>query len=75
MFPPITKCLGACFQAIQAILSALSPDQVLGLEVAEFQVPPDAQQSETALDTVLEMLSPLLSQTRAVAAQGTILLS
>lgn len=53
---------------IQAILSALSPDQVLGLEVAEFQVPPDAQQSETALKTILEMLNPLLSQTRAVAA-------
>ena len=53
---------------IQAILSALSPDQVLGLEVAEFQVPPDAQQSETALKMILEMLDPLLNSTRDVAA-------
>jgi arginase/N-omega-hydroxy-L-arginine amidinohydrolase len=46
---------------IKALLSALPADQILGLEIAEFQVPPDIQQSETALNWILEILSPVLS--------------
>lgn len=51
---------------IQALLSALAPDQVLGLEVAEYQVPSDVRESEAALKTILETVKPLLNKSRVL---------
>lgn len=53
---------------IAAILSALAPESLLGIEVAEYQVPADAAQAEVALETILTTLRPALSQDRAAAA-------
>jgi arginase family enzyme len=52
---------------IAAILSALSPDSLLGLEVAEYQVPADEAQAQLALETILTTLRPALSPARVAA--------
>jgi arginase family enzyme len=45
---------------IRAILAAFPKDRVLGVELAEFNVPADEAKAEAALATILDTVSPLL---------------
>lgn len=49
-------------EQIGAILQALGPDRILGLELAEYQAPDDPQLSRMALATIIKTVSPLLGR-------------
>jgi arginase/N-omega-hydroxy-L-arginine amidinohydrolase len=55
-------------QTVQAVLAALPHDSILGLEVAEYQVPPDAVMASAAVSTILATIGPILTQRHADAA-------
>ena len=45
---------------IRALLTQLPADRVLGLELAEYQVPSDNAEAQSALSTILTIVGPLL---------------
>lgn len=49
-------------QQISAILQALGPARILGLELAEYQAPDEPHLSNQALATIIETVSPLLER-------------
>lgn len=46
-----------------AILEAISPEQLVGFELAEFQAPTDEASIEDALSNILDIVTPLLDKT------------
>ncbi|MFW8634246.1 arginase family protein [Cribrihabitans pelagius] len=50
---------------LRALLAALPSEQVLGLELAEYQVPADAGEADAALTAIVDTVTPLLDRVEA----------
>lgn len=53
---------------IRSILASLPQNQVLGLEIAEFQAPDDPAQRQRAVDAILHMIEPILGNPHELSA-------
>lgn len=52
-------------EQIRAVLAALPPAQIVGIELAEFELPADPDATEIAIAAILEIVTPLLEQVLA----------